>query len=112
VAVTRWCTVLTTTVYTKHDGVTPFSAALGRGQVGTAIGVVVPSDRVVVPTRAPSSRPPQSVTAIGVAVHRTGHGGALVAAHRAQQCLLFFTFFTTFANVLTLQVFYHYVQVC
>jgi len=48
-AVTRWCTTLTAAVYTKRVGATPFSAALGQGQVGTALGVAVPPDTVVVP---------------------------------------------------------------
>ena len=46
----------------------------------------------------------QSVTAIGEAVHQTGHGGAPMAAPQATSRLLFFTFLTTFANVPTPQV--------
>ena len=49
-AVTRRCTTLTSAVYTGHAGATSFFAALGRGQVGTALGMVVPPDRVAVPT--------------------------------------------------------------
>ena len=49
-AVARWCTALTSAVYTGHAGATSFFAALGRGQVGTALGMVVPPDRVAVPT--------------------------------------------------------------
>jgi len=51
-------------------------------------------------------------TALGVVVHRTRGGGAPVAAPQAKFRLLFFTFLTTFANVLTLEVFHHHVQVC
>ena len=53
----------------------------------------------------------QPITATGVAVHRTRGGGAPVAALQAELYLRFFTFLTTFANVLTLQVFHHHVQV-
>ena len=66
--------------------------------------------------RCPQANPllsaSQPVTAIGVTVHRTRGGGAPVAADQAEFCLLFFTFFTIFANVLTHQVSYHHVQVC
>jgi len=41
VAVTRRCTALAVAVYIRHAGATSFSAALGRGQVGTTLGVVV-----------------------------------------------------------------------
>ena len=51
-------------------------------------------------------------TATGVAVHHHKGGDALWEATQTRLCLLFFTFFTTFANVLTLQVFYYHVQVC
>jgi hypothetical protein len=50
VAVTRRYTALIATVYTEHADATSFSAALARGHVGTALGVAVPPDRVVVPT--------------------------------------------------------------
>ena len=42
------------------------------------------------------------VTATGVVVHQTRGGGASVAAPQVEFCLLFFTFLTTFINVLTL----------
>jgi hypothetical protein len=54
----------------------------------------------------------QPVTVTRVAVHRTRGGGALVATPQAEFHLFFFTFFTTFANVLTLQVFHHHAQMC
>ena len=38
--------------------------------------------------------------------------GALGVATQTRLRLLFFTFFTTFVIVLTLQVFHHHVQVC
>ena len=78
-----------------------------RPRGGSAIG-----QGVTVPPRTPPSRPPLPVTATGVAVHRHKGGGVLRAATQARLRLLFFTFFTTFANVLTLQVFHHHVQVC
>ena len=79
--------------------------ALSRVQVGTALGVAVPPDKEAVPAQAPPSRP-------GLAGHRHRGGGASRAAPRAKFHLLFFVFFTTFANVLTLQVFHHHMQVC
>ena len=85
---------------------------LSWGKVGTALGVVVPPDRVVVPTQHLPLSLAQPITATRVVVHRIGHGGALRAAPRAQLRLLFFTFFTTFTNMLTLQVFQHHVLVC
>ena len=94
-------------MYTGHVGATSISAALGRGQVGTATG-----QGGGAPPKHLSLGQAQSVTATGVTVHQTWGGGAPRAAHRAKFCLLFFTFFTTFANVLTLQVFHHHVQVC
>jgi hypothetical protein len=91
----------------------PAPALLGHIQVGTALGVAVPLHKWwQCPTRTAPSRPPQLVTATGVAVHWTRHGGAPGVAHRAWECLFFFTFFTTFANVLKLQVSHHHVQVC
>ena len=80
----------------------------GRGQVGTALGVAVPPDKVTVPHQNTSLL----ASSAGVAVHRTGHGGALGTTFQARLRLLFFTFFTTFANVLTLQVSHNHVQVC
>ena len=43
-----------------------------------------------------------SVTTIGVVVHQTRGGGAAVVAPQAEFHLCFFTFLTTFANMLTL----------
>jgi hypothetical protein len=43
VAVTKRCTTLIATMYTEHADATSFSAALTRGQVGTALGVAVPT---------------------------------------------------------------------
>ena len=71
----------------------------------TALGVAVPTQHFPLGLA-------QRVIALGVVVHRTRHGGALEAVPRARLCLLFFTFFTTFSNVLTLQVLHHHVQVC
>ena len=109
----RRCTAVPGAVYTRHGGATPFSAELGQGQVGTALGVAVPPDNQ---WRCPQGNtllsPSQPVTTIGVAVHQARGGGAPVAAPQARFRLLRFTFFTTFATVLTLQVFHHHVQVC
>jgi hypothetical protein len=60
-----WCTALTTAVYTEHAGATSFSAALGQGQVATALGVAVPPDRVAVPTQYLPLGLLQPVTTIG-----------------------------------------------
>jgi hypothetical protein len=100
-------------VYTEHTGATLLSPAslprLGghcpRGGGATGQGGDAP------PKHLPLGLA-QSVTAIGVAVHRTEGCGSPRAAPRAKFRLLFFTYFTTFANVLTLQVFHHHVQVC
>ena len=43
VAVTRRCTALIAAVYTRHASATSFSVALSRGEVGTALGVAVPT---------------------------------------------------------------------
>ena len=85
----------------------PAQALLSHVQVGDAT-----RQAVAVPPRTPPSQPPLLVTATGVAVHHHKGGSALGAATQARLRLLFFTFFTTFANVLTLQVFHHRVQVC
>ena len=106
------CTALTAAVHTGRTVDSPFSALLSQVQVGTALGVMVPPDTVVVPQGNSLLSVSQPVTAIGVAVHRHKGGGALGAATQTRLCLLFFIFFTTFANVLTLQLFHHHVQVC
>jgi hypothetical protein len=48
-AVTRRCTTPATTVNIVVSGDTLFSVLLSRVQVGTALGVAVPPDRVTVP---------------------------------------------------------------
>jgi len=61
----------------------PTQLLLGHIQVGIALGVAVPLNRVRYPNRPPTSRPPQPVTATEVAVHQSGHGGALGIAPQA-----------------------------
>jgi len=110
---TWWCTALHMAVCTITSGDSPSAFAQNQVQVGTALGVAVPPDKgVAVPPRTPPSRPPLPITATPMAVTSTGGGGATRAAPRAEFRLIFFTFFTTFANVLTLQVFHHHVQLC
>ena len=77
---------------------------LDRGQVDIALVVAMPPDSVAVPHQNTSL----SASSAG---HRHRGGGALGATPQAWLHLLFFTFFTTFANVLTLQVFHHHVRV-
>ena len=48
---TWWCTVLTEAVHIGHAGDSPFSSFLSRVQVGTVLGVTVPSNTVAVPPR-------------------------------------------------------------
>jgi hypothetical protein len=93
-------------MYTISGGASSYSAlSLGQVQVGTTLGVVVPPNRVVVPLGQPDALS-------FLAGHRHRGGGAPLAASQAEFRLLFFTFLTTFANMLTLQVFHHHVQVC
>jgi hypothetical protein len=101
VAVTRRCTALTAAVYTGRTGVCPHSVASRLRSCGhRPRGDSAPPEHLLLGLHSRS--PP----------HRTRHGDALGSAPRARLRLLCFTFFTTFANVLTLQVFHHHVQVC
>jgi hypothetical protein len=112
-AVTWRCTALIAMVNTDHSSDTFTSAAswpcLGghhpRGGDATRHSGSAPQGNSLLLASQP-------ITATGVAVHWTRGGGAPVVAPQAEFRLLFFTFLTTFANVLTLQVFHHHVQVC
>ena len=90
----RWCTVAPEAVHTATCDASLHNLTLSRVQVGIALGVVVPPDKGWRwPPRAPPSRPPQPVTAPGVAVHDHKGVRARGAATQARLRLLFFTFF-------------------
>jgi hypothetical protein len=95
-------------VHTGHGGALALLLTLGLGLVGIALGVAVPPDRQwrCPPGHqtTPPSRPPGG--------HRPRGGGATQAALRARFRLLFFVFFTTFANMLTPPSNHHLVHVC
>jgi hypothetical protein len=100
VVVTRPCTALTMAVYTRCTGAHAHSATARPGSGGhrprggsaTGQGGGAPPEHLLLGLHSRS--PPQEWQC-------TGQGGALGAAPQTRLHLLFFTFFTTFANVLT-----------
>ena len=79
-------------VHIGQGGARPFSAALNRSQVGTALGVEVPPDTAAVPAQQHPLGLAQTVTATGVAVHQTGRGGAPQGSTLSPVSPPFFTF--------------------
>ena len=112
-AVTGRCTALRAAVHTGRTGAR-FTSPESRPCLGghRPRGGGATGHTVAVPPGQLAALGLPAGTATGVAVHRTRGGGAPVAAPQAEFRLLLFTFITTFANVLTLQVFHHHVQVC
>jgi hypothetical protein len=101
----RRCTVTRGAVYTGSGGASSHSARSrpspgghrprGGGAIGQGGGA------------------PGQPVALGLpASHRHRGGGAPMVAPQAEFHLPFFSFLTTFANMLILQVFHHHVQVC
>ena len=93
------------TVYTGHSGDRAHATLLGQVQVGTALGVAVPLGQHAAFGLLAEHR------------HRDGGasdmgGGATQAAFQDPFRHLFFTFFNTFANVLTPPSVHQLVHVC
>jgi hypothetical protein len=98
----RRCTIVHMVVHTATGDASATTGCSAEARWSLPQGWWCIGQGMAVPSLELPSLSLQMVTTTGVVVHRTRGGGAPRAAPQAKLHLLFFTFFVTFANVLTL----------